>query len=38
MNRLPLLGSKSSAVLNRQVLMAIQAAQETQKRERRGSR
>ncbi|MDF5832275.1 hypothetical protein [Pseudomonas syringae] len=38
MNSLPLLGSKSSVVLNRQVLMAIQAAQEAQKRERRGSR
>lgn len=38
MNRLPLLGSKSSVVLNRQVLMAIQATQEAQKREHRGSR
>jgi hypothetical protein len=36
MNRLPLLGSKSSATLNQQVLMAIQAAQEAQKQDKRG--
>ena len=33
LNRLPLLGSKTNANLNRQVLMAIQAAQEAQKQE-----
>ncbi|HGP0242044.1 TPA: hypothetical protein ACLEZP_001353 [Pseudomonas aeruginosa] len=33
LNRLPLLGSKNSAALNHQVLIAIQAAQEAQKRE-----
>ncbi|MCF5745730.1 hypothetical protein [Pseudomonas tremae] len=38
MNRLPLLGSKSSAALNQQVLVTIQAAQEAQKREIRGNR
>ncbi|WP_439853687.1 hypothetical protein [Pseudomonas yamanorum] len=38
LNRLPLLGSKSSGVLNRQMLMAIQAAQEAQKRENLGNR
>lgn len=36
MNRLPLLGSKSSAILNRQVLMAIHTAQESQKQDKRG--
>ncbi|HIE1918193.1 TPA: hypothetical protein ACXJ9O_001802 [Pseudomonas aeruginosa] len=36
--RLPLLGSKNNAALNQQVLMAIQAAQEAQKREKPGSR
>lgn len=36
MNRLPLLGSKSSATLNQQVLMAVQAAQESQKQDKRG--
>ncbi|MBC3338630.1 hypothetical protein HU732_20170 [Pseudomonas proteolytica] len=36
MNRLPLLGSKSSATLNQQVLMAVQAAQEAQKQDKRG--
>ena len=38
MNRLPLMGSKSSVALNQQVLMAIQAAQEAQKRENPGNR
>lgn len=37
MNRLPLLGSKSSAALNQQVLVAIQAAQKAQKRKSRGN-
>ncbi|CAI2145185.1 MULTISPECIES: hypothetical protein [Gammaproteobacteria] len=36
MNRLPLLGSKSGATLNQQVLMAVQAAQEAQKQDKRG--
>lgn len=36
MNRLPLLGSESSATLNQQVLMAIQAAREAQKQDKRG--
>ena len=34
MNRLPLMGSKSSVDLNQQVLTAIQSAEEAQKRER----
>ncbi|SOS32771.1 hypothetical protein CFBP6411_01411 [Pseudomonas syringae group genomosp. 3] len=38
MNRLPLLGSKSSAALNQQMLVTIQAAQEAQEREIRGNR
>ncbi|KPX88912.1 Uncharacterized protein ALO63_02312 [Pseudomonas amygdali pv. mori] len=38
MNRLPLLGSKSSAVLSLKVLMAIQAAQEAERQEKRGKR
>ncbi|MDF1653120.1 hypothetical protein [Pseudomonas aeruginosa] len=38
LNRLPLLGSKNNAALNQQVLMAIQAAQEAQKREKPGNR
>ncbi|WLI05630.1 hypothetical protein PSH66_24010 [Pseudomonas sp. FP597] len=38
LNRLPLLGSKSSDVLNRQVLMAIRAAQEAEREEKRGKR
>ena len=38
MNRLPLMGSNSSVALNQQVLMAIQAAQEAQKRENPGNR
>lgn len=38
LNRLPLLGSKSSAALNHQVLIAIQAAQEAQKREKPNNR
>ncbi|MCF3950330.1 hypothetical protein L2D71_06755 [Pseudomonas aeruginosa] len=38
LNRLPLLGSKSSAAMNHQLLMAIQAAQEAQKREKPGNR
>ena len=33
LNRLPLLGSKTNANLNRQVLMAIQAAQQAQQQE-----
>ncbi|RXT81149.1 MULTISPECIES: hypothetical protein [Pseudomonas syringae group] len=37
LNRLPLLGSKSSAALNQQVLVTIQAEQEAQKRESRGN-
>lgn len=32
LNRLPLLGSKNNAALNQQVLMAIRAAQDAQKR------
>lgn len=32
LNRLPLLGSENNAALNQQVLMAIQAAQDAQKR------
>ncbi|EMU77283.1 hypothetical protein ECMP0210175_2782 [Escherichia coli MP021017.5] len=35
LNRLPLLGSKNNAALNQQVLMAIQAAQEAQRQEKR---
>ncbi|EJC7212051.1 hypothetical protein M0G61_002290 [Salmonella enterica] len=38
LNRLPLLGSKNSAALNQQVLMAIRAVQEAQKREQPGNR
>lgn len=38
LSRLPLLGSKNNAALNQQVLMAIQAAQAAQKREKPGSR
>ncbi|AKF52701.1 hypothetical protein PsyrH_19830 [Pseudomonas syringae pv. syringae HS191] len=38
MNRLPLLGSKSSAALNQQMLVTIQAVQEAQEREIRGNR
>ncbi|CAE6695491.1 hypothetical protein R75465_00216 [Paraburkholderia aspalathi] len=38
LNRLPLLGSKNNAGLNRQALMAIQAAQEAQKQEKPGKR
>ncbi|KAE9658349.1 MULTISPECIES: hypothetical protein [Pseudomonas] len=37
MNRFPLLGSKSNAALNQQVLVTIQAAQEAQKRKSRGN-
>ncbi|HCQ9068311.1 TPA: hypothetical protein OMI80_003063 [Klebsiella pneumoniae] len=38
LNRLPLLGSKNNATLNQQVLMAIQAAQEAQRQEKRDNR
>ncbi|MDF8317561.1 hypothetical protein [Serratia marcescens] len=38
LSRLPLLGSKNNAALNQQVLMAIQAAQEAQRQEKRDNR
>ncbi|MFG0408084.1 hypothetical protein [Pseudomonas sp. FYR_11] len=38
LSRLPLLGSKNSAALSHQVMIAIQAAQEAQKRENPGNR